>query len=277
MVYEWLPAFCSHCQNIGHDVTECKRLYPRNETVAPKEKAAPKEITTMGKKPIQAAKATWVPRTENPSRIGSSLAFGAVTTILPEPVTAEVAIEELDETQNCQDISGQQARDTNTTPLQTETVLNQAHAVHVPEDVHEAQVQADHEVTQVRTPSAPSAPQPASPLITTSYSPVIHTTTFSMPIENVSDEVITNALERNHVPILSPVKKTNLDISSIVATDDAQMDPVLSQDINFMKTWLAKAAASEEPFKEVVSKSQKKKEFTEGYSQNPLKGSSSPV
>jgi len=216
----------------------------------------------MGKKPIHAANTTWVPRTENPSGIGSSLAFGAATTILPEQVTTDVVIEELVETQKCQDISEQQAMDTNTTPLQTETVHNQEHEIHVQEDVHEAQILAEfHEETQathVRT-QALSAPQPTSPLITTSQSPVTHTNTFSMPIENVSNELITNDLERNHVPILSPVKKTNLDISSIVSTDNAQMDPVLSQDINFMQTWLAKAAASEEPFKEVVSKSQKKK------------------
>jgi len=26
VVYEWLPDFCSHCQNIGHDVTACRCL-----------------------------------------------------------------------------------------------------------------------------------------------------------------------------------------------------------------------------------------------------------
>jgi len=40
-----------------------------------------------------------------------------------------------------------------------------------------------------------------------------------------------------------------------------------------MQTWLAKAAETETPFIEVVSKSQKKKEFTdftENFTQNPL-------
>jgi hypothetical protein len=66
-----------------------------------------------------------------------------------------------------------------------------------------------------------AVPQPTPMVITTSHSPVIHSNTFSMPIENVSDELIVNDLERNHMPVLSSVKKTNLDISSIVAPDDA--------------------------------------------------------
>jgi hypothetical protein len=40
VAYEWLPDFCTHCQNIGHDVTACRRFYPRKETIAPKEKIA---------------------------------------------------------------------------------------------------------------------------------------------------------------------------------------------------------------------------------------------
>jgi len=39
-VYEWLPDFCTHCQNIGHDVTACRRLHPPKETNAPKEQIA---------------------------------------------------------------------------------------------------------------------------------------------------------------------------------------------------------------------------------------------
>jgi len=78
-------------------------------------------------------------------------------------------------------------------------------------------------------------------------------------LENVSDERISFDLEENHSSILSPVKNKTLDISSIVAPEDAQIDPVLQKDINFMQEWLSKAAAIEVPFTEVVSKSQEKK------------------
>ncbi|KEH26717.1 DUF4283 domain protein [Medicago truncatula] len=59
--------------------------------------------------------------------------------------------------------------------------------------------------------------------------------------------------------VLSPVKQMTLDISSIVAPEGSKIDPVLQKDLDFMHTWLSKAAATEVPFIEVVSKSQKKK------------------
>jgi len=37
VAYEWLPDFCTHYQSIGHDVTACRRLYPRKETTTTKE------------------------------------------------------------------------------------------------------------------------------------------------------------------------------------------------------------------------------------------------
>jgi len=83
VAYESFPDFCSHSQNIGHDVTACRRLYPRKEITAPKEQNA------MGKKQIQTTKPTWVPRTDNPSSFGSSLAFGAAKLITQEPVIVE--------------------------------------------------------------------------------------------------------------------------------------------------------------------------------------------
>jgi len=48
-------------------------------------------------------------------------------------------------------------------------------------------------------------------------------------------------------------------VSSIVAHDDATVDPVLQKEMDFMQTWLAKAAVNDGPFTEVLSKSQKKK------------------
>ena len=69
VAYEWLPDFCSHCQNIGHDVTAYRWLYPRQDNNAHKQAVA------QGKKPEPTKKQTWIPVTENPSGIGSSLAF----------------------------------------------------------------------------------------------------------------------------------------------------------------------------------------------------------
>jgi len=62
-----------------------------------------------------------------------------------------------------------------------------------------------------------------------------------------------------------------------VAPDGAPVDLVLQKDLDLMQTWLAKAVVNEVPFKEVVSKSQKKKEFAKGFIQNLLSGSSSSV
>jgi len=73
--YEWMPDFCSHCQNIGHDVTVCRRLYPRKEIT--KDVTAAKGKMAHGKKKVQATKYTWIPRTDNPSGIGSSRALCA--------------------------------------------------------------------------------------------------------------------------------------------------------------------------------------------------------
>jgi len=70
VAYEWLPDFGSHCQNIGHDVTACRRLYPWKETIMPKEQI------TQGRKQVPTKKVTWVPINDNPSYIDSSLAFG---------------------------------------------------------------------------------------------------------------------------------------------------------------------------------------------------------
>ncbi|AET02520.1 hypothetical protein MTR_8g041780 [Medicago truncatula] len=71
VAYEWLPDFRTHYQSIGHDVTACRRLYPRKETTTTKEQIA------QGKKHVPIKKANWVPTKENPSRIGSSAAFGS--------------------------------------------------------------------------------------------------------------------------------------------------------------------------------------------------------
>jgi len=65
VAYEWLPYFCTHCQNLGHDVTQCRWLYPRkNELVT-------KETGGKGKAEVPTKKLLWVPTKD----IGSSKAF----------------------------------------------------------------------------------------------------------------------------------------------------------------------------------------------------------
>ena len=37
VAFEWLPYFCTHCQNIGHNVSSCRWLYPRKDINEAKE------------------------------------------------------------------------------------------------------------------------------------------------------------------------------------------------------------------------------------------------
>jgi len=73
VVYEWLPDFCSHCQNIAHDVTGCGWLYPR------KESQVPHKMVAKGKAKVQSWKQAWVSLKDNPSGVGSSTTFAALT------------------------------------------------------------------------------------------------------------------------------------------------------------------------------------------------------
>jgi len=158
--------------------------------------------------------------------------------------------------------------ETTTTSLQIETIQNQGEAIPIQDETHDTQ----EGVVPVRSEAVPVV-LPTPMVIPTSHILVLQMNNFIMPLENVSDEIIENNLEGNYMPILSPVKNIHLDISSIVALDNAKIDPVLQKDLNFMQTWLAKAAETETPFIEVFSKSQEKKEltdFTENITQNPL-------
>ena len=67
--YEWLLDFCSHCQNLGHDVTNSRWLYPRKETIVNREKVV------KGKLQVPSKKLDWVPIQENTFGVGSSIAF----------------------------------------------------------------------------------------------------------------------------------------------------------------------------------------------------------
>jgi hypothetical protein len=73
--YEWLPDFCSHCQNIGHNVSSCHWLYPPNESTVGTDNVF------KGKKQVPVQRMDWVPKKDNPSGIGSSKAFETPTVV----------------------------------------------------------------------------------------------------------------------------------------------------------------------------------------------------
>jgi len=68
VVYEWMPDYCTHCQNLGHLVTNCRWLYPKKDANEPVDK---------GKAKVLVQKTTWVPAQTNPTRISSSNVFEA--------------------------------------------------------------------------------------------------------------------------------------------------------------------------------------------------------
>jgi len=72
VVYKRLSDFSSHCHTLRHDVTNCRWLYPRKEDMS-------KEKVAKGKAQIPTKKTEWVPIKENPSEIGSSNAFAALS------------------------------------------------------------------------------------------------------------------------------------------------------------------------------------------------------
>jgi len=74
VVYEWMPDFCTHCQNLGHHVTSCRWLYPRKDAIEP----AAKIDKGKTKAPVKNIES--VPLQTNPSGIGSSNAFAALET-----------------------------------------------------------------------------------------------------------------------------------------------------------------------------------------------------
>ncbi|AES64896.1 DUF4283 domain protein [Medicago truncatula] len=266
--------------NIGHDVTVCRQLYPRQETYAPKERI------DKGNKQVLITKTMWVPLKENPTGIGSSLAF--VTTTIPEPARVEEEFET--ETQNNSTVSSSLAFGGITIPeqvrfeeeIEAEPHHNSAAHVQKTTDVepvqyapqldlpnqHQRESTVDHsEAIPVETQDINNhestyvipAAIPTPLVITTSLSPIIQNNNLSMQLENISHNRIPTDSEDHHSHILSPLKNKIPDISSIVAPADAQIDPVLQKDINFMQAWLSTAAATDKPFIDVVSKSKKKK------------------
>lgn len=89
VVYERMPDFCTHCQNIGHHISVCRWIHPRKE----KENNTEKEKVAQGKKQMPTQRTEWVPLKDNPSGIGSSAAF-------QQPISRPAATEEAIPTQH---------------------------------------------------------------------------------------------------------------------------------------------------------------------------------
>jgi len=284
VAYEWLPNFCSHCQNIGHDIAACRRLYPRKETTTPKEQIV------MGKKQVPAEKVTWVPIKYNPSGIGSSVIFGSSKENDSEPINVDEETEVVPQQSMNSDVPFQKTIEAAPLEEETKNVPHPQHQstnsdipVQIPLEAASleatlemdvaSQSQGDDNIYHTDDISAVTPTIMVTPI---SHSPAITNNTFSIQLENVSDEITRNDLEENQEQILSPIKEKTLDFGNIEAPNGALVDPVLQKDLDFMQTWLAKAAVNEVPFKEVVSKSQnKKKRILKGFIQNPLSRSSS--
>jgi hypothetical protein len=73
VVYEWLPNYSSHCQIIGHDVTACRWLHPKQVV----------ETIDHGKKHVVVRKRTTQKYVEkhNPDGIGRILYISIKTSI----------------------------------------------------------------------------------------------------------------------------------------------------------------------------------------------------
>lgn len=234
VAYEWLPYFCTHCQTIGHDVLACRWLYPRVE------KNAHKETIVQGKKSVPIKKHNWVPIKDNPSDIGSSLSFEAPHKIVDITVPVMEAQNNLAHQQETTEAEIQQLITIDEDIMQQSDIVDAEGVHHNLEDepLEIGETIAGNVDTTMNIPTPTAAKVNPS----------------SMPLNNVAD----NVARWSHGPILTPV--ADVDVSSIRADPNATLDPTLQKDLDFMKTWLDKAAVNEDvPFSPVLSKSQKKK------------------
>lgn len=191
-----------------------------------------------------------MPIKTNPSGIGSSIAFEA-TTANKDPVSADEADHML--TVQQQDISQEHVHSENFAEKE------QALSANVNEPSEHPILRSDTiegETTQPLESIAINNTTPPTPTVNNTLD--ISQNSFSMPLTNVIDVVARSAIVVNHGPIITPVQ--SFDVNPIRADPDEMLDPTLHKDINFMKTWLDKAAVNEEvPFSPVIYKSQKKK------------------
>ena len=247
VAYEWLPNFCSHCQNIGHDVTACRWLYPRQDNITLKQAVA------QGKKPEPTKKRTWIPVTENPSGIGSSLAFSRPEHAMPSEVPPAPA------PQVPPPVEPTQVAVSPPPPLEiTTTVPVQQDISPTSLEKHQEVVRVEQETLEADNSHVQSyeveenLEQPRDTPSDTVNSTALSQKSLNMPPDNDTDEHVRTEI-LNAEPILMPVR--TLDVSSIAADPNAIIDPTLRNEMNFIQTWLEKAVATEVPLTPVLSKS----------------------
>lgn len=99
-----------------------------------------------------------------------------------------------------------------------------------------------------------TAATPPSPTATVNGNNDVSQNSFSMPLFNVIDNVARSSLVVTNEPILTQVEC--LDVNSIRADPEATVDPTLQKNLDFMQTWLSKAAVNEDvAFTTVLTKS----------------------
>jgi len=252
VVYERMPEFCTHCQNIGHVVHACRWLYPRKE----KDSSTDKAEVVQGKKQVPTKRIEWVPLKDNPAGIGSSVAFQATSATPHQGPTTIVESQTLPSQQQQPCEVHQHPRDSvQATGVQQHvpTIATLAHdlnstAVFL---ALEANLHADEaEARVVNTTSIPPDTDPSATLVSAPH--------HSFILQNVSEEIPRN---------FPPVTVTPLETNNVLISSNVNVDPTLQREVNYMNDWLARAAESEVPFVPVVSKKKK--------GSKSLKGSSS--
>jgi len=83
-----MPKFCTHCQNIGHDVSACQWLYPRKD----KDINTTIEKVAQVKKKVPPKRLEWVPLKDNLYDIGPFKAFQDLKQVLI-PTVVETKLE----------------------------------------------------------------------------------------------------------------------------------------------------------------------------------------
>lgn len=299
VAYEWLPDFCTHCQIIGHDVSACRWLYPRLEKNAHREKIVQgkKSVTTKKQNWVPTTDNPSGIGSSTAFAAPKNTTAPIVTQTQQQKETLEEPVQHL--TLEAQNIV-QQQHELLEEPVQQPTESNDAPVLNEPvqiivqqhqhstvnnERTMEGYIEHDLNDTTAAISSSPTAIQQQHTIVnnektieesieqdlngTTAATPPSPTATvvgnidaseisFSMPLFNVIHNVASSAFVVTNEPILTQVAP--LDVNSIRADPEATVDPTLQKNLNFMQTWLSKAAVNEEvPFTTVLTKSQKKK------------------
>jgi hypothetical protein len=246
VAYEWMPDYCTHCHNIGHDVSACRWLYPR------KDSSASKEAIVQGKKLVPSRQQNWVPSKENPSGIGSSIAFAApqkeaapAPTVVDPNVTVTHQNAAVSSGQ-FEDIQVQQQHPVHhvTSQLDGADTLQMGTSSNIAgTGTADARVEAQHKETPAKTipPSENMANQNSD----------IAQYSFSMPLENVTDAVARTAVVVYEDPVITPVNidgvgsdttqiEGSVDKEDVAAsqhavnnnTDEAEVNPPVQQHVS---------------------------------------------